>query len=73
MIELLLMLLKEDGNVLRNTFKIVLLLNNVIYVTFYTCSNQNVFTITMCCFINFYKELYLKLSCFNGFYTFFKL
>ena len=55
MIELLLMLLKEDGNVLRNIFKIILLLKSVINVTFYTCSNQNV-TITMCCFINFYKD-----------------
>ena len=42
MIELLLMLLKEDGNVLRNIFKISLLLNSVMYVTFYKCSNQNV-------------------------------
>ena len=41
MIELLPMLLKEDGNVLRTIFKIILLLNSVIYVTFYTCSNQN--------------------------------
>ena len=36
------MLLKEDGNILRNIFKSILLLNSVIYVTFYTCSNQNV-------------------------------
>ena len=41
MIELLLILLKEDGNVLRNIFKIILLLNSVIYVTFNECSNQN--------------------------------
>ena len=41
MIELLLMVLKEDGNVLRTIFKISLLLNSIIYVTFYTCSNQN--------------------------------
>ena len=41
MIELLLILLKEDGNVLRTIFKIILLLNSVIYVTFYTCSNRN--------------------------------
>ena len=41
MIELLLILLKEDGNVLRTMFKIILLLNSVIYVTFYTCSNRN--------------------------------
>ena len=41
MIELLLMLLNEDGNVLRTIFKIILLLNSVIYVTFYTCSNRN--------------------------------
>ena len=41
MIELLLILLKEDGNVLRNIFKIILLLNSVIYVTFYECSNRN--------------------------------
>ena len=42
MMELFLMLLKEDGNVLRTIFKIILLLNSVIYVTFYTCSNRNV-------------------------------
>ena len=42
MIELLLMLLKEDGNILRNSFKIIWLLNSVIYVTIYTCSNRNV-------------------------------
>ena len=42
MIGVLLMLLKEDGNVLRNIFKVILLLNSVIYVTFYTCSNGNV-------------------------------
>ena len=41
MIELLLMLLKEDGNVLRTIFKIILLLNSVVYVTLYTCSNRN--------------------------------
>ena len=41
MIDLLLILLKEDGNVLRNIFKIILLLNSVIYVTFYMYSNRN--------------------------------
>ena len=41
MIELLLILLQEDGNVLRIFFKIILLLNSVIYVTFYECSNRN--------------------------------
>ena len=57
MIELLLILLKEDGNVLRTIFKIILLLNSVIYVTFYTCSLiEMLFTMSMCCFINFYKD-----------------
>ena len=57
MIELLLMLLKEDGNVLRNIFKIILLLNSVIYVTFYTYSNQNVIYHYHVLFYNFfYKE-----------------
>ena len=56
MIEILLMLLKEDGNVLRNIFKIILLLNIVIYVTFYTCSNQNViYHYHVLCYI-FYKD-----------------
>ena len=41
MFELLLMLLKEDGNVLRTVFKMILLLDSVIYVTLYTCSNRN--------------------------------
>ena len=41
MTELLLMLLKEDEKVLRTIFKIILLLNSVIYVTFYTCSKRN--------------------------------
>ena len=37
-------------------FKIILLLNSVIYVTFYECSNRNAFTMSMCCFIIFYKD-----------------
>ena len=41
MIELLLISLKEDGNVLRKIFKIILLLDSIIYVTFYKCSNRN--------------------------------
>ena len=40
----------------RNIFKIILLFNSVINVTFHTCSNQNVITITTCCFIIFYKD-----------------
>ena len=54
MIELLLMLLKEDGNVLRTIFKTILLLNGVIYVTFYTCSNRNAI---YHCHVLFYKFL----------------
>ena len=73
MIELLLIWLKEYGNVLRNSFKISLLLNSVIYVTFYTCSNQNVIYHYHVLFYKFLKGLYSKLSCFNGFYTFFNL
>ena len=38
---LLRLLLKEDGKVLRNIFRISLLLKAVIYITFYNCSNQN--------------------------------
>ena len=72
MIELLLILLKEDGNVLRNIFKIILLLNSVIYVTFYTCSNQNVNYHYDVLFYKFLYGLYLKLSCFNGFLYFFQ-
>ena len=53
MIELLLMLFKEDGNVLRTIFKIILLLNSVIYVTFYTCSNQNAINHFHVLFYNF--------------------
>ena len=41
MIELLLILLKEDGNIIRKIFKIILLLTSVINVTFYTGSNRN--------------------------------
>ena len=70
MIELLLILLKEDGNVLRTIFKIILLLNSVIYVTFYTCSNRNAIYHSMCCSINFYKDLtsnYLVLMVFRLF------
>ena len=55
MIELLLMLLKEDGNVLSNIFKIILLLKSVIYDTFSRVLIKMLFTISMCCFINFYK------------------
>ena len=55
MIELLLMVLKEDGNVLRNIFKIILLLNSVVYVTFYTCSIQNVIYHFHVLFYKFYK------------------
>ena len=67
MIELLLILLKEDGNVLRTIFKIILLLNSVIYVTFYECSNRNAIYHFHVLFYNFLKGLYFKLSCFNGF------
>ena len=71
MIELLLMLLKEDGNVLRTIFKIILLLNSFIYVTFYTCSLiEMLFTISMCCLIKFYEDCtsnYLVLMVFRLF------
>ena len=56
MIELLLMLLKEDGNILRNMFKIILLLNTVIYVTFAHVLIKILFTITNLLFYNFYKD-----------------
>ena len=71
------MLLKEDGNVLRTIFKIILLLNNVIYVTFYTCSNRNAIyhfhVCFSCCFINFYKDCasnYLVLMVFRLFLSY---
>ena len=67
MIELLLILLKEDGNVLRTIFKITLLLNSVIYVTFYTCSNRNAIYHLHLLFYKFLHGLYFKLSCFNIF------
>ena len=67
MIELLLILLKEDGNVFRNIFKIILLLNSVSYVTFYECSNGNAIYHVHVLFYKFLQGLYFKLSCFNGF------
>ena len=73
MIKLLLMLLKVNENVLRNIFKIILLLNGVIYVTLYTCSNQNVIYHYHVLIYNVLLGLYLELSCFNGFLYFFKL
>ena len=71
MIELLLILLKEDGNVLRNIFKIILLLNSVIYVTFYECSNRNaIYHFHVGFFYKFYKDCtsnYLVLMVFRLF------
>ena len=72
MIELLLMLLKENGNVLRNIFKIILLLNSVIYVTFYTCSNQNDIYHLHVLFYFFIMTL-LQTILFQWFLDFFKL
>ena len=41
----------------RNILKIVLLLNSVIYVTFFTCSNQNViYHYHVLFYIFFYKD-----------------
>ena len=58
MIELLLILLKEDGNILRNMFKIILLYNTVIYVTFAHVLIKILFTITnvLFFFFFFYKD-----------------
>ena len=70
MIELLLMLLKEDGNVLRTIFKIILSLNSVIYVTFYTCSNRNAIYHFHVLFYKFYRDCtsnYLVLMVFRLF------
>ena len=75
MIELLLILLKEDGNVLRTIFKIILLLNSVIYVTFYTCSNRNAIYNFHVLFYNFFKyctSIYLVLMVLD-FYLSYKL
>ena len=73
MIELLLMLLKEDGNVLRNIFKIFLSHSIALFTLhFKHVLIKLLFTITMCCFINFIRT-HLELPCFNGVYTFFKL
>ena len=55
MIELLPIFLKEDVNILRILLKIILLLNSVIYVTFYTCSNQNIIYHYHVLFYKFYK------------------
>ena len=73
MIELLLMLLKEDGNVLRTIFKIILLLNSVIYVTFYTCSNRNAIYHFHVLFYIFFIRTVLQTILFQWFLDFFKL
>ena len=70
MIELLLMLLKEDGNVLRTIFKIICY-STALFTLHFTCVLiEMLFTISMCCFINFYKDCtsnYLVLMVFRLF------
>ena len=73
MIELLLILLKEDGSVLRNIFKIILFLNSVIYVTFSSVLIEMLFTMSMCCFINFYEDGTSNYPVLMVFRLFFKL
>ena len=73
MIELLLILLKEDGKVLRTIFKIILLLNSVITLHFTSVLIEMLFTMSMCCFINFYKDctsIYLVLMVFRLFLSY---
>ena len=56
MIELLLLLLKEDGNVFRNIFKIISYSTALFTLHFTRVLIKMLFTISICCFIYFYKE-----------------
>ena len=70
MIELLLILLKEDGNVLRTILRLFCFSTALFTLHFTRVLIEMLFTISMCCFINFYKECtsnYLVLMVFRLF------
>ena len=50
------LMLKDDGNILRNNFKIILLLSNIIYITLNTGFNQNDIYHYYMLFYLFYKD-----------------
>ena len=70
MIELLLILLKEDGNVLRIFLRLFCYSTALFTLHFTSVLIEMLFTMSMCCFINFYKDCtsnYLVLMVFRLF------
>ena len=56
MIKLLLLSLKEGENILLNIFKIIYYSKALFTLHFTQVLIKMIFTITMCCFINNYKD-----------------